>query len=214
LDASLSYKAGQYANLYLTSLGTVARSYSFATPVQADSQLRFFIRAVAGGAMSSLVNQRDLVGEAVEVEGPHGDFWLRAAESPLLLAAGGSGLAPILAMLQDAADKGVQRPVTLLFGAQQQRDLYALDQIAALAQRWPTRFTFVPVLSDAQQDSQWQGRRGMVDSQIAALLPAGAQAYLCGPPPMVDACSATLLSLGVAPDQIYADRFVIQGRTH
>ena len=68
----------------------------------------------------------------VTVTGPLGDFWLRPADAPLLLIAGGSGLAPILALLEDALANGVARPVTLLFGARGQRDLYALAQIRAL----------------------------------------------------------------------------------
>jgi 3-phenylpropionate/trans-cinnamate dioxygenase ferredoxin reductase subunit len=212
LDESLDYKAGQFANLSLATLGDATRSYSFATPVQPDSQVCFFIRKVPGGAMSTLVNERSVLGERVRVDGPYGDFWLRPAEAPLMLVAGGSGLAPVLALLRDAADKGVARPVTLLFGAQRQRDLYALDDIAALARRWRGRFEFIPVLSAAAEDTAWQGARGMVDSHIAASLTEGSHAYLCGPPPMVDACAAQLHRCGVQADQIHADRFITNGR--
>jgi len=212
LDERLDYKAGQFANLSLAALGEEKRSYSFATPVQPDAQVRFFIRKVSGGAMSTLVNERSVLGERVSVDGPHGDFWLRPADAPLLLVAGGSGLAPVLALLQDAANKGVLRPATLLFGAQQQRDLYALDEIAALARRWRGPFEFMPVLSAAAEDIAWQGARGMVDSKIAASLTPGSHAYLCGPPPMVDACATVLHRCGVAPEQIHADRFITNGR--
>ena len=212
LDAGLDYKAGQFANLSLAPLLDVARSYSFASPAQPDAQVRFFVRKVPGGALSTLIDERSVVGERINIDGPHGDFWLRAADAPLMLVAGGSGLAPVLALLQDAAQRGVRRSVTLLFGAQQQRDLYALNEIEALADRWHGLFTFVPVLSAAQDDGAWHGARGMVDQHIAPLLQAGSHAYLCGPPAMVDACAATLLRCGLTPDQIHADRFTNNGR--
>lgn len=212
LDETLDYKAGQFANISLASLSELSRSYSFASPVQPDSQVRLFVRKVAGGALSTLINERNVLGLPVSVDGPHGDFWLRPADAPLMLVAGGSGLAPVLALLQDAAAKDSERPVTLLFGAQQQRDLYALDEIEALANRWRGEFTFMPVLSAARGDATWTGDRGIVSDKIAGLLVPGSHAYLCGPPPMVDACSATLLLCGVASGHIYADRFTTNGR--
>lgn len=96
--------------------------------------------------------------------------------------AGGSGLAPILALLEEALAAGAQRSVTLLFGAREERDLYALDEINALAAQWRASFRFVPVLSGATSDSSWQGARGLVTELIPAFLEDGAHAYLCGPP--------------------------------
>ncbi len=213
LDETLEYKAGQYANIGLAPLSELSRSYSFAAPVQPDCQVRFFVRKVAGGALSTLINETKVLGLPVTVDGPYGDFWLRPAEAPLMLVAGGSGLAPLLALLQDAAAKGCQRPVTLLFGARLQRDLYALDEIEALAHRWRGSFTFIPVLSAVHGDEAWTGERGIVSDKIASLLLPGAHAYLCGPPPMVDACCATLQLCGLTPEHIYADRFTSNGRS-
>lgn len=207
LDEALPYKAGQFANISLDALPDVQRSYSFATAVQPNAQVSFFVRKVPGGVFSTHVNEADLVGQTVTVEGPMGDFWLRPGQGPLLLVAGGSGLAPILSLLEDAQAQGVKRPVTLLFGARQQADLYAQDAIAALARDWPGGLHFVPVLSSEPEGSGWAGARGMVADAVAEHLPAGAHAYLCGPPPMVDAVSAVLQQHGVARADIHADRF-------
>jgi Na+-transporting NADH:ubiquinone oxidoreductase subunit NqrF len=133
LEQPIPYKAGQFANVAIDGLPGVIRSYSFATPSHRDAQVTFFIRKVPGGPMSSLVNDADLVGRNVRVEGPFGDFWLRASDAPLLFVAGGSGLAPILAILSEALAAGLERSVTLLFGAREPRDLYALDEIEAIA---------------------------------------------------------------------------------
>ncbi len=207
LDESLPYKAGQYAQLSVDSLPGVDRSYSFATAVQPNSQVSFLVRKVPGGVFSGHVHEQDVVGQRVSVQGPMGDFWLRQAQAPLLMVAGGSGLAPILAILEDALAQGVKRPVTVLFGARQQADLYGQDTLDGIRAQWPAAFRFVPVLSAEPEGSGWAGARGNVDSALAEHLPPGAHAYLCGPPVMVDAVSAALRARGVPGEHIHADRF-------
>ena len=104
----------------------------------------------------------------------------------------------------------MSRPVTLLFGARTQRDLYALDEIAAIARQWRGTFRFVPVLSEAADDSTWAGARGLVTDMIPRLLAPGAHGYLCGPPAMIDAAAALLQARGVARENIHFDRFTTQ----
>lgn len=208
LDQGLPFKAGQHAQLSSGALPGVSRSYSFAAPVRPDARLRFFVRRLPQGLFSTWVHEQDLIGQPVQVDGPSGNFWLRPAPAPLLLVAGGSGLAPVLAMLQDAVDTGTdQRAATLLFGARTQQDLYALDEIATLARRWRGGLRFVPVLSEAGADLQWPGARGPVSDHIAQALQPGTHAYLCGPPPMIDAAVAQLAQHGVPGEHIHADRF-------
>ncbi|MCY1274731.1 Xylene monooxygenase electron transfer component [compost metagenome] len=207
LEDGLAYKAGQYADLTLDSLPLQPRSFSFASPVQADAQVSFFIRKVPGGLFTGLVSEQPLLGQGVTVEGPLGDFHLRPSEAPLLLIAGGSGLAPILAILQDALAQGVERSATLLFGARERRDLYAMEHISAIAARWRAPFRFVPVLSEADADASWQGERGLVAAQIPALAEPDAHAYLCGPPAMIDSALVLLRKAGVPGEHIHADRF-------
>ncbi len=210
LEEPIDYEAGQFANVSLEGLDGVVRSYSFATPQSADGQVTFFIRRVPGGQFSTLVNDEDVVGRAVRVDGPSGDCWLRGGDAPMIFVAGGSGLAPILAMLQEAVEARVNRPAVLLFGAREQRDLYAMEAIEAIAARWRGDFTFDYVLSDADDDGDWDGARGLVTEHIAAHVRPGSQAYLCGPPPMVDAAIETLTAEGVARADIHFDRFTTQ----
>ncbi len=207
LDAPLDYKPGQFANLRLGSLPGLSRSYSFATPPRVDGQLTFFVRKVPGGAFSTRVVDHDVVGESITVEGPAGVFVLRPGEAPLIFVAGGSGLAPVLSILRAAVDAGDARPATLLFGARTQADLYAQDEIDAIAKAWRGSFTFVPVLSDTAADTAWAGARGMVADHLAPYVVEGAHAYLCGPPPMVDAAESALRARGVSKQHIHADRF-------
>lgn len=207
LDEALAYKAGQFADISIESLSGVSRSYSFATPVQPDSQVSFFVRRVPGGVFSSAINDGNVVGQSVTIDGPAGDFWLRPSDAPILLVAGGSGLAPVLALLKDAVAHGVSRPVALLFGAREERDLYALDEIQEIARQWRGPFEFIPVLSAAAADASWRGERGLVIDKIPMVLAAGTHAYLCGPPPMIDSAVALLKLHGVPAEHIHADRF-------
>jgi NAD(P)H-flavin reductase/ferredoxin len=210
LGQALGYQAGQFANLSIEGLPGVVRSYSFATPTRRDGVVSFYVRKVPGGKLSSLVNDEDVRGRTVQVDGPYGDFWMRPGSEPLVCVAGGSGLPPILAMLQAALAAGVSRPVTLLFGAREARDLYALDELDALVRAWPAEFRFVPVLSSAEADASWQGERGLVTDKLPDLLTADSRAYLCGPPAMIDGAIARLRERGVPPEHIHFDRFTTQ----
>jgi 3-phenylpropionate/trans-cinnamate dioxygenase ferredoxin reductase subunit len=208
LDDALAYKAGQFANISLEGLPGLSRSYSFASPVQPEAQVQFFVRQVPGGVFSTQVNTANLLGTSVSIEGPQGDFWLRPSDAPLLMVAGGSGLAPILAMLQEALANHTARDVTLLFGARKVQDLYAVDAIEKIRQQWKGTFTFVPVLSDEPVPSEWQGQRGLVTDHLAAVFTQGQHAYLCGPPGMIDSAEAALKKMGIEPADIRADRFI------
>lgn len=213
LEQPLSFVPGQYADL---TVGAVpgARSYSFAAPASAaqTTELFFHVRRVPGGAFTEWLFGGPRVDAAVHVKGPQGQFGLRQGEGPLVCIGGGSGLAPLKCMLEQAQRDRCSRPVTLLYGARTQADLYCRTEIARLASDWGAAFRFVPVLSAEPADSDWRGARGLV-ADFAASLPdlAHSQAYLCGPPPMVDAAQVLLRSLGVAESNIFADRFFDRG---
>lgn len=207
LDASLSYRAGQHASLSVAALPGVARPYSFASPPTADNQVSLYIRKVPGGKLSSLIHDQDLTGQLAQLDGPQGDLWLRDSDAPLIMIAGGSGLPPLLAMLQEAAARGVTRPVTLIFGAREERDLYALDAIDALARSWRGPFEFLPVLSQLSPEATWTGARGLVTEHLEGRIHPSSHAYLCGPPAMLDAAVEALRTRGVAAEDIRIDRF-------
>ncbi|MFO0696767.1 MAG: 2Fe-2S iron-sulfur cluster binding domain-containing protein [Polyangiales bacterium] len=212
LDRPITYTAGQYARLSVPSIGEADRSYSFARacPSGGTSEVSFFVREVPGGMLSPFLAKGACEGASVVVEGPFGDFRLHTSARPILAIAGGSGLAPIRALLEDAASTKCDRPVVFLFGARTQADLYEVDAIEAIRRSWSGPFVFVPVLSHEPADSAWQGARGLVTSQIEPHVDAGAEAYLCGPPPMIDAAIAELERFGLRADRIFFDKFLDQ----
>ena len=205
-------RAGQYAELSVA--GLPPRSYSFArVPArEPGGALRFYIRHIPGGAFTDWLFAADRVGSRVTLSGPHGSFYQRPGTGRLWCMAGGSGLAPIEALIEDGVAQGLQRDCTVIFGARTERDLYRLDELAALGRRWQGDFNLVPILSEEAAGSTWAGARGLVTAALEQLA-AGAlgpddQGYLCGPPPMVDACIVALEALGLPREAIFFDRFV------
>jgi NAD(P)H-flavin reductase/ferredoxin len=210
LEAPVHFKPGQFAQISVESLPGVSRSYSFATPPDDQGVVEFFVRRVAGGTFTEHVHSHNLLGQSAHVQGPLGQFWLRESDAPVLFIAGGSGLAPVMAMLRDMQTQGLARSVTVLFGARTQADLYCMDALRAMAASWAGQFRLVPVLSDAPRDDGWSGARGLVTDHLAQVVEPGMHAYLCGPPAMVDAANASLLQAGLASGHIHADRFLTQ----
>ena len=205
------YKAGQYAEISVEGI-SAPRSYSFAcAPDQENlSTAAFYIRHVPDGEMSSWINAEPRTGSRVSLSGPHGTFFLRAADTPIMCIAGGSGLAPIKALLEQMVRDELTRPVKFLFGARTQKDLYCLEEIDRFKTNYKGSFEFLPILSEEPGDSDWSGLRGLVTEFIAD---AGneltnSQAYLCGPPPMIDSAIEVLTSNGVSNEQIFFDKFL------
>ncbi|WP_100642934.1 2Fe-2S iron-sulfur cluster-binding protein [Alteromonas facilis] len=206
LERELGYLAGQFADLTINSANCGPRSYSFAEPPSIEGTVSFYVRKVAGGQFSTLVSDPDLLGTYITIDGPKGDFWLRENNAPLLFVAGGSGLAPILAMLEAASTK--DRPTTLLFAAKTQSDLYALERLKSISQGWQAPFTFIPVLSRESETSDWQGERGRVTDVLHSINVDGCNAYLCGAPALVDEVETLLTAKGITRQCIFSDRFL------
>jgi CDP-4-dehydro-6-deoxyglucose reductase len=208
------YRAGQYADISFPGIEK-PRSYSFAKAPENEgkNELTFFVRKVPNGELTTWLFAKDRVGSPVTVTGPFGSFWLREGEGPIICVAGGSGMSSIMALLEHASNTGCKRDAVYLFGARTQKDLYCLDELKALESAWSGSggtLRFLPVLSEEPEDSDWQGLRGLVTEQIAALPLdwAKTQAYLCGPPPMIDAAIEVLKHEGVSKEDIHFDKFL------
>eukprot|EP01037_Dinobryon_pediforme_P021927 gene21927-22926_t len=134
--AALGFLPGQYVNLSVPGTDQ-HRSYSFSSKPGA-AEASFLIRNIPGGLMSEWLTSSAAPGTRVRFVGPQGSFFLRAIDRPTLLLAGGTGLAPILSMLEVLADQGSDQPLHLIYGVTKDGDLVELDRIASLAARLPT----------------------------------------------------------------------------
>lgn len=219
----LPHRAGQYVDVALPAQaggdGQAVRSYSFARAPASDqpTRLDFYIRKVPGGAFTEWLFAQDRVGETLSLTGPHGTFALRPDVGPIVCIAGGSGFAPIQAVLEQAIrDKQAARPLLVIMGARTQADLCALDAVDQIRRSWGGRFHFEPILSSEPEGSDWRGLRGLVNEHLQVLLGeriAEHSAYLCGPPAMIDACVSALRSGGVSDSRIHFDKFLDRGNT-
>jgi ferredoxin-NAD(P)+ reductase (naphthalene dioxygenase ferredoxin-specific) len=200
----LDYSPGQYTMLQFTPQHV--RPYSMAG-LPGDDELEFHIRIVKDGLVSGYVDRELKVGDTVRVSGPLGTSYLRTRhEGPMLCVAGGTGLAPVLAIVRGALESGMRNDIHVYFGVRSERDIYCTDTLSGLAERYPN-LTVQVVVTEGGGDPAL--RSGIVTEAVARDWSslAGWRAYLCGAPPMVDAATLVARERGIQVEQIYADAF-------
>ena len=206
----LQYLAGQYIDLLLKD--GRRRSFSLATPPHDDALLELHIRHVPGGFFSDQLFTEFKGREILRFEGPLGTFFLREeSDKPIILIAGGTGFAPIKAVIEHALHHKIEerRPIVLYWGVRAKRDLY-LPELPGQWQQQSAGFTFIPVLSEPASDDDWPGRTGFVHQAVlddfADL--SGYQVYACGGPAMIDvARKAFTATRGLQAEEFFADSF-------
>ena len=199
----LAFLPGQYVNLAVPG-SEQTRAYSFSS-LQKDGEVSFLIRNVPGGLMSSFLTGLAKAGDSMTLAGPLGSFYLREIRRPLLLLAGGTGLAPFTAMLEKIAQAGSDHPLHLIYGVTNDFDLVELDRLEALAARIPN-FTFSACVANPESRHPL---KGYVTQHIAPqhLNQGDVDVYLCGPPPMVEAVSQYIREQGITPANFYFEKF-------
>lgn len=201
--SKLAFLPGQYVNLKVPGTDQT-RAYSFSS-LQRDGEVSFLIRNVPGGLMSSFLSNLAKAGDNMTLTGPLGSFYLRDIKRPLLLLAGGTGLAPFTAMLEKIAEQGSDYPVHLVYGVTNDFDLVEMEKLEAFAARIPN-FTFSACV--ANPESQYP-QKGYVTQHIEPkhLNDGEVDIYLCGPPPMVEAVSQFIRERGIQPANFYYEKF-------
>jgi len=201
--SQLAFLPGQYVNLRVPG-SEQSRAYSFSS-LPRDGEVSFLIRNVPGGLMSSFLTGLAKAGDSMTLAGPLGSFYLREIRRPLLLLAGGTGLAPFTAMLEKIAEQGSAHPLHLIYGVTHDHDLVELDRLEAFAARIPN-FSFSACV--ASPDSQYP-HKGYVTQHIEPghLNDGEVDIYLCGPPPMVEAVGQFIRERGIQPANFYYEKF-------
>lgn len=215
LAAPIKFWAGQYVDITVTTQAgeTITRSFSMANTPEQTQDLRFIIKKYPAGKFSNALDEGAIeIGASVTVRGPYGSCFRRENKTgPLVLVAAGSGMSPIWSILNDHIASGEDRPVHFFYGARTRRDLFYVEEIAAIVAEHPT-VTFVPVLSHADDDASWDGARGFVHEVVGSELrrlgiETDGDAYACGPPPMIDALQPVLFMQDFDPDRTHFDKF-------
>jgi CDP-4-dehydro-6-deoxyglucose reductase, E3 len=211
----MPFKAGQYLNFILDDGARRAFSFANAPPLDAASVSSFdgdvielHVRLIPGGRFTTQVFETMKPGDRLQVEGPLGRFTLNDSPRPILFVAGATGFAPVKSILEDAFRRGVQRPMTLYWGVRRQQDLY-LQELLRTWEREHPNFRYVPVLSEADDDASWTGRRGLVHQALLEDHPslAGTEIYACGSVRMVQAAVPDFLAHGLDEQFCFSDAF-------
>ncbi|MFZ0154021.1 benzoate 1,2-dioxygenase electron transfer component BenC [Pseudomonas sp.] len=199
----LAFLPGQYVNLGVPG-SEQTRAYSFSS-LQKDGEVSFLIRNVPGGLMSSFLTGLAKAGDSMTLAGPLGSFYLREIRRPLLLLAGGTGLAPFTAMLEKIAEEGSEHPLHLIYGVTNDFDLVELDRLQDFATRIPN-FSFSACVANPESQHPL---KGYVTQHIEPrhLNEGDVDVYLCGPPPMVEAVSQYIREQGISPANFYYEKF-------
>lgn len=208
-EPGLDFQAGQYLNLAIPGLEQ-PRAFSIASPPSARCEIELQVRKVEGGAGTGYLHDRLAVGDEMRFTAPLGRFFIRkSAPEPVLLLAGGSGLSSPKSMVLDLLEAGDRRAITLIHGVRNRAELYDQPLFEALAAQHP-QFRYLPTLSGGAADDGWQGERGFVHEVAERLFDgrfAGMKAYLCGPPPMIDACLTSLMRGRLFEEHIFMEHF-------
>jgi NAD(P)H-flavin reductase/ferredoxin len=199
------FKAGQYVSILWEDGRN--RDFSMANAPRESDGIQLHVRLVKDGAFTQHVFDKMKVGDYLDIEVPFGSFTLRDSEKPILFVAGGTGFAPIQAIIEDMANKGIARDMTLYWGARQKSGLYS-----DLPEKWAAanpRFKYIPVISDAVEPGM---RHGLVHQAVLEDHPSLAdfQAYVCGVPALCRAARKDFRAAGLPVREFFIDTFTTQ----
>lgn len=208
----MPFLAGQYIDFILKN--GQRRSFSMANAPHDDELIELHVRHVPEGYFTGFVFEQLQEKSLLRIEGPHGSFCLNEeSDQPIIMIAGGTGFAPIKSLMQHLIYTQSTRPVHLFWGARAKADLY-LDKLASSWADQYANFSYTPVLSAEKPEDEWQGARGWVHDAVLEKLASDSlsayEAYVCGPPPMVDAVKVSLLAAGLDEQSFFADAFEFQ----
>jgi CDP-4-dehydro-6-deoxyglucose reductase len=205
----LHFRPGQYLDVMLSE--GRRRSFSIASAPADGRLVELHVRRASSSGFTGQLFDRMRAGTLLRIEGPLGQFWLRTeSPRPPLMIGGGTGYAPLRAMLRQLIATGDRRPVTLYWGARGVHDLYEHEWLTRLEAERPG-FRYCPVLSAPVTGDpvSWPGRRGLVHEAVLAEFPdlAAFDVYASGPPSMIEAIRREFPQHGLPRDQLFFDSF-------
>jgi CDP-4-dehydro-6-deoxyglucose reductase len=199
--AKFDYLPGQYVDL---SFKGIIRSYSIANAKQVSDGLELHIRKVENGQMSEALFSNIKNGQLMRIEGPKGTFFIRKGEKPLILLAGGTGIAPIKAMVEELVANKDKRELHIYWGMNSASDFY-LQELVELSKEY-THIHYTPVLFGA---GNWDGRTGLVHQAVCDDFSSmqNFHVYACGSPVMINAAKEAFKEKGLPDSQFLSDAF-------
>ena len=204
-NRQLTFLPGQFVNIQLVN--EQVRSYSIANAQNCDNSIVLQIKTHPGGLFSDQVRTSLAKGDRLDIELPLGQFyWRKELKSPIIMGATGTGLAPMLGMLEEMFADGCRQNVWLYWGCSKAQDLYWHRQLEAWQQKY-ANFHYTPVLS--QPDDNWTGAQGHIHQAMVKEHPTlnDFQVYLAGSPAMIKKTQQLLTAFGLNQEQLFFDNF-------
>lgn len=207
--SEISHRPGQYVQIQAPSPGgDVFRAYSISSPVYESNTVELNVRLIPGGIGSTYLHNLQ-IGDTVKFTGPYGEFILNDDPSvEIICVGGGCGMAPMKSIIYSIYDRCPDRSCWLFFGCRTTKDIFYLDEFKQLADKHPG-FHVIYALSDKLDDQSWDGDTGFIHLAVDKYLKTNIkrQAFLCGPPLMIEATMKVLEQKGVVPQDIFYDEF-------
>ena len=212
VDGWAGHLPGQHVDVRLTAADgyQAQRSYSIAS-APTEERLELLVDEIAGGEVSPYLTEELRTGDGFEIRGPIGGYFVGTAASggPLLLVAGGSGIAPLASILASRAATAVGLPTCVLYSARSADDLAFRRELDSWSKQDPALVVGLTLTRQAPAD--WPGYRGRINAQLlrAVAFPPGQSplAYVCGPTAMVEAAAEALVALGYPAARVRTERF-------
>jgi len=208
----IEFQAGQYVNVDIPGVDG-PRAFSIANPPSERNLVELNVALVPDGKATSYIHNTLKPGDELCFSGPYGRFHvLKSAPEPILFLAGGSGLSSPKSMILDLFERGETRPVTFIYGARNQAELYYRRLFEEMASEHEN-FEYIPVLSEEPQGSNWNEAKGFVHEAAEDRFKGrfeGLKVYICGPPPMIDACVSTLMRGRLFEKDMFMENFYNQ----
>jgi len=210
-ENKINFKPGQYVQLkapaYEGNDDEVYRAYSVASSVNDNHAIELLI-GYTGGIATTYVHQYLKENDKVHINGPYGDFFYHEDDGgPIILAGAGTGMAPIISILQYMTDNNINRKTMLFFGAKTMNDLFLVDKIKDFEAKL-IDFKFIPTLS-REESLEWKGDKGRIPDSINKYIEKSGNysAYLCGSPAMIESIIKALQEKDIPLEKIYYDKF-------
>lgn len=210
LDKDAEFQAGQYIQLAIPGVDG-SRAFSIANSPDNADHIELHVRLVPEGKGTTYLHNELSVGGELSFSAPYGHFFVRKShKKPMIFIAGGTGLSSPKSMIEELLSEGYAQQLTLFHGVRAKADLYYQDYFQALADKHDN-FTYVPALSEKQDGDDWDGDVGYVHEAAERHFDgnfSGHQAYLCGPPPMIEASIRALMKGRLFENDIYCEKFL------
>jgi CDP-4-dehydro-6-deoxyglucose reductase len=209
------FTPGQYLELWQPESSYMSRAYSIANAPEGDGSVELHIRRVEGGRFTTWAFSGMKVGDRLKARGPLGQFTMRSRpDTPLLFVAGGTGFAPILALLRQQIRSQPQRDMVLVWGMKRAQDFYAQDELLPVQDQAP-HLRIVLAADEGTPDLPTRDRLSFASGTVTDVLIQnqglldGRDIYAAGPAPMLRLLGHQLDRFGIARERVHMDSFSV-----